>query len=124
MSMEEIRKHFLKGEYAWWFNMESDTIPKIPDVIEQMFMLGKGSAWISHSYPSRTGNADEDVQQGIGCSLLNRRLIERFNFEGAGGNYTPDAWLWNQVRPLVRSFPTTELWGHLIISHLSHVNEN
>ena len=116
-SMERIREHFLAGPWTHWFNVEADILPP-PDAIEQMLKWGKDSAWVSCGYPSRTGTENLDVQQGIGCSLLSRRLVERFSFVGAGGNYTPDGWLWSRVRPEVRDFPTMELWGFQPVQHL------
>jgi ubiquinone/menaquinone biosynthesis C-methylase UbiE len=115
--MEEIRRHFLAGDCSRWFNMEIDTIPDPDDVIERMLSLGGDADWISHAYPGR-GGPEEDAQQGIGCSLLSRRMMAAFGFSGAGDSYAPDGWLWAHVRP-ARKFTTTELWGRFKVKHLA-----
>ena len=112
-SMEVIRQHFLAGDYSHWMNIESDVIPQ-PDVIEFLLEWGRGSDWISHNYPS----PGPDSQQGIGCSLLSRRLIEKFGWQGAEDLATPDGWLWGHVRPRASEYPTVELWGYLDVEHL------
>lgn len=117
-SMEEIRKHFLAGDFSRWFNMEIDTIPEADNAIELMLEWGRDSDWISHAYPSRGGPENEDAQQGIGCSLLSRRMIQEHGFWGAGDNYGPDGWLWSKVRP-ARKFKTMELWGYFKVKHLA-----
>jgi hypothetical protein len=114
-SMEVIRQHFLAGPYTRWFNLEIDVIPP-PDAIERMIWWGRDSDWIAHAYPTR-GSYDTDDQQGIGCSLLSRRLLSDFNFSHAGDNM-PDAWLWQQVRPS-RKYRTIELWGYFPVGHLA-----
>jgi len=98
------------------FNVESDVIPP-KDAIEQMLKYGQDSDWISHAYPLRNGLNDDDVQQGIGCSLLSRRLAEMYNFAQAGDD-APDGWLWARVRPDGK-LTTMELWGYFKIKHLA-----
>jgi hypothetical protein len=115
-SMELIRQHFLAGDYTHWLDIEIDVIPQ-PDVIE--VLSGYKGDWISHAYPTR-GATDGSVQQGIGCSLLSRRLLENFNWKDAEDNTTPDGWLWERVRPQVYDYPTTELYGLLKIEHLDN----
>lgn len=115
-SMERIRERFLVGDYQWWMNIESDVIPQT-DVIEVLLKWGRDSDWVSHAYPARDGN-DALAQQGIGCSLLSRRLIEKFGFADAEDQTTPDGYLWNLVRPHASEYPTMELWGYLTIKHL------
>lgn len=112
-SMEVIRKHFLEGNYSHWFNLEADVIPP-PDIIERLLSLGGNADWISHAYPQRGG--DRDDQQGIGCSLLSRRMMQDFSFAQCGDN-SPDGWLWAQVRPL-RKYQVMELWGYFLVGHL------
>lgn len=113
-SMELIREKFLEGNYTHWMNIEIDVIPQ-RDVIE--IMLNLKVDWASHAYPSR-GTNDGAVQQGIGCSLLSKRLIENFNWKDAEDNTTPDGWLWERVRPKVYEYPTHEMYGVIKIEHL------
>jgi hypothetical protein len=112
-SMEAIRQHFLNGDCSRWFNLEIDIIPP-HDVIERMLELGGDTDWISHSYPMR--GQHDDAQQGIGCSIFTRKLMENFNFNNAGDN-SPDGWLWSKVRPDGR-FTTMELWNYFHVEHL------
>jgi hypothetical protein len=114
-SMELIRQHFLEGDYTHWMDIEIDVIPQ-KDVIE--LFLGYKGDWISHAYPAR-GDDISLAQQGIGCSLLSRRLLENFDWKDAEDNTTPDGWLWDRVRPHAYDYPTTELWGYLTIEHLA-----
>lgn len=117
-SMELIRQKFLEGDYTHWLDIESDVIPQ-SDVIEVLMKWGKGSDWISHAYPSREGG-DELAQQGIGCSLLSRRLLTKFGWSDAEDSTTPDGWLWEHVKPVASQYPTMELWGYLNIKHLAN----
>lgn len=114
-AMEEIRRHFLAGDYRWWFNVESDVIPPA-DMIERMLEWGRDADWISHSYPVRGFDRD-NLQQGIGCSMLSRRLVEQFSFADAADHMTPDGWLWNKVRPC-EDFTTVEVWSAVRVEHL------
>lgn len=114
-SMEVIRRHFLEGNYKYWFNLEIDVIPEPHDVIERMLELGDESDWISHAYPNR-GSDGTDDQQGIGCSFLSRRMCESVDFNQPGDNM-PDSWLWDRVRP-TRKFKTMDLWGYFPVKHL------
>lgn len=113
-SMELIRQKFLKGNYMHWMDIESDVIPQT-DVIEILMRLKVD--WASHAYPAR-GSNDGSVQQGIGCSLLSRRLLENFSWKDAEDNTTPDGWLWEHVRPRVYEYPTHEMYGVINIEHL------
>lgn len=115
-SMEEIRRKFLQGDYDRFFCLESDVIPP-PDVIETMLRWGKDSDWISHAYPMRGANVNVDFQQGIGCSMFTRNLIERFAFADIDDGYYSDAGLWEKVRKAY--LPTMELWGYMKIEHLA-----
>jgi hypothetical protein len=114
-SMEVIRGTFLAGDYSHWMNIESDIIPP-QNVIELSLDWGRDSDWISHAYPFQGENIP--VEHGIGCSLLSRRLIENFGWQGAETNALPDNWLWQQVRPYTAEFPTMELWGYISVQHL------
>lgn len=113
-SYEQIRQKFIKGNYWRLMIIESDVIPPI-DVIESMLRLGKDTDWISHAYPERGGT--EEVQQGIGCSLFSRKLMETFNFKDFADNISSDGGLWNKVRPDKR-FRTMELWNFMETKHL------
>lgn len=116
LSYERIREEMLAGNYERLMIIESDIIPP-PDIIERLVALGNGGDWISHAYPDRVGPADIEVEQGIGCSLFSRRLMETHGFKSLGDNYTADGGLWNKVRP-DRRFATTELWNFLTVQHL------
>jgi len=113
-SMEIIRQRFLAGDWKWWFNLEADIIPPI-NVLEMMLHWGRESDWISHAYPMRGGNQTDD-EQGIGCSILSRRLIQDFRFGSIGDN-SPDGGLWQMVRP-ARKYRTMEMWGYFQVDHL------
>ncbi len=116
VSYEEIRKAFLAGNYERLMVIESDIItPK--DIIERMLYWGRDCDWISHGYPAR-GETD-DVQQGIGCSMFTRRLMETFNFFDFQDNVTSDGGLWQQVRP-DRRFKTMEMWSFWENKHLKN----
>ncbi len=113
-SYEEIRKEFLSKDYDRLMIIESDIITP-PDVIEKMLLWGKDTDWISHAYPTRGQLVDQE--QGIGCSLFTRRLMEAYNFYDFGDNYSTDGGLWNLVRP-DRRFRTMELWSYWENKHL------
>ena len=115
MSMEVIRTYFLEGDYSHWMNIESDVIPP-PDVIEVLLDWGRTFDWVAHAYPHRE---DELVPlQGIGCSLLSRRLMETFGWEDSKVA-PPDALLWSQVSTQTDSYPKVELYGIMKVSHLA-----
>ncbi len=114
-SMEAIRQYFLTGDYEYGMNIESDVIPQ-PDVIEKLLFWGRSSDWISHAYPNK--GRETLAEQGIGCSLLSRRLIESVSWDGVEERTTPDNWLWQHVQPLASEYPTVQLWGHLEVQHL------
>ena len=116
LAYEFIRKEFLAGNYERLMIIESDVIPP-QDVIEQLNKWGQGADWISHAYPTRDGNPDEDAIQGIGCSLFTRRLIEKYDFISLGDNYMSDGGLWMKVRS-DRSMKTVELWNIFKNQHL------
>lgn len=114
-SMAVIQKKFLAGDYDRWFNVESDVLPP-KDAIEIMLRYGQDFDWISHAYPLRNNYDENDVQQGIGCSILSRKMMETFSFSTAGDN-APDGWLWQNVRPC-RKFSTMEMWGRFVVQHI------
>jgi len=115
-SMAVVQQHFLKGNYTHWMNIETDNIPP-KDVIETLLKYGQDADWISHCYKALpTGDT---VQQGIGCSLLSRRLMTDFDWSKADD--TPDSELWNFAKPKMREsdkYKTVELWNIMFVDHL------
>lgn len=112
--MEAIRLKFLAGDYDYFFSIESDIIPP-PDCIEVMLKWGKGADWISHAFPLRNEDQNVEVEQGIGCSMLSRKLLEENSW--AGSVDSPDGYLWNLVRP-THKYKTIEMWGIMSVKHL------
>lgn len=117
-SMEMIRQEFLKGDYKYWCDIEIDVMPQ-PDTIEVLLKYGRDADWIAHAYPGRNSGDNILAQQGIGCCLLSRRLMENFDFKDAEDNTTPDGWLWDHVRPFAQDYPTIELWG--VLPDIRHI---
>lgn len=117
-SMELIRQHFLTGGYSHWMNIESDVIPP-PDVIEVLLESGRGGDLISHTYTDRKGG-HVWIENGIGCSLFSRPLIEAVGWQDAGRLY-PDSWLWSRVMAQARTYRTVKLWGYL--DEIDHVED-
>lgn len=118
--MEHIRLKFLAGDYKWWFSVESDIIPP-SNAIEILLGWGRDSDWISHAFPLRNEDQTKEVEQGIGCSILSRKLCEGNTW--AGFNSSPDGHLWEQVRPS-KKFRTMELWNYMNVGHLGELNGN
>lgn len=116
LSYEAIRLAFLAGDYGRLMIIESDIIPPL-DIIEKMLSLGKDTDWISHAYPVRDGSVD--AEQGIGCSMFTRKLMEKNNFKDLADNYSSDGGLWNKVRP-DKELQTMELWNFVENKHLGH----
>jgi len=121
-SMELIRQHFLAGGYSHWMNVESDVIPP-PDVIEVLLESGRGGDWISHTYPDRGGHGW--IENGIGCSLFSRPLIEAVGWQDPAG-LPPDSWLWSRVMAQPRTYRTrtyrsVKLFGYL--DEIDHVED-
>lgn len=115
-SMAVIQKYFLEGNYTHWMNIEADNIPP-KDVIETLLKYGQDADWISHCYQATPEH--DTVQQGIGCSLLSRRLMTDFDWSKQAD--TPDSELWNFAKPTVRKsgeYKTVELWGIMKVEHL------
>lgn len=115
-SMAEVQRHFLKGNYTHWMNIEADVIPP-KDVIETLFRYGGGDAdWISHGYPTLPNS--DTIQQGIGCSLLSRRLMTDFDWsDDSIADDSPDAELWEWVKSK-SGYKTCELWYIMNVEHL------
>lgn len=115
-SMAVIQKHFLAGNYTHWMNIEADNIPP-KDVIEVLLKYGQDADWISHCYQALPGH--DTMQQGIGCSLLSRRLMTDFDWSKQAD--TPDSELWNFAKPDIRKshdYKTCELWNIIDVKHL------
>jgi hypothetical protein len=113
-SMEAIRLYTLKNGYDRLFCVESDIIPPA-DITELMLSVGKDADWVSHAFPLRNEDQNVEVEQGIGCTLFSRKLLRGNSW--AGGNASPDAYLWNLVRPS-HKYKTLEMWGYTSVRHL------
>jgi SAM-dependent methyltransferase len=115
-SMAEVQKHFLKGNYTHWMNIEADNIPPA-DIIETLMKYSGGDAdWVSHGYPALPGS--KTIVQGIGCSLLSRRLMTDFDWSDTSiADDSPDSELWNWVREK-GGYKTCELWYVTTVKHL------
>lgn len=114
LSYEAIRLAFLAGPYARLLIIESDVIPPT-DIVERLLDWGRDSDWIAKGYPTR-GGPPVDAEQGIGCALFSRRLMEGFSFADLADNYSSDHGLWIHVK--ARGLPTVELWDHWPVAHL------
>lgn len=113
LSYERIREEFLAGDYERLYVVESDIIPP-KDMTEFMLRCGRDTDWISHAYPMRGETVN--VQQGIGCSMFTRRVMEAFNFKDFADLTGSDSGLWEKVRH--SEFQTMELWGYRPLEHL------
>lgn len=114
-SMAEVQRYFLKGNYTHWMNIEADNIPP-PNIIELLMTFGKDTDWVSHGYPAVPGS--KTIQQGIGCSLLSRRLMTDFDWSDTSiADDSPDSELWNWVRAK-GGYKTAELWYVTDVQHL------
>jgi hypothetical protein len=113
-SMEMIRQRFLTQGYDFWFNIEIDVLPQIPDVIERMLEFAVSFEIVNHAYPSRT-HSDID-HQGVGCAMISRNLAQNINYDTAG-DVSPDAWLWSKVRKRT-TFKMIDLWNVFPILHI------
>lgn len=113
-SMAEVQRHFLKGNYTHWMNIEADNIPP-KDIIQILMQYGSDSDWVSHGYSSIPGGA---LQQGIGCSLLSRKLMTDFDWSDTTiADDSPDAELWSWVQKR-GGYKTVELWYITNVEHL------
>lgn len=112
-SMQRIKERFLEGGYEYWMNIEADNIPP-KDVIENMIKFK--ADWVSHCYPVRPDS--ETLEQGIGCSLLSKNLVQGFDWSKASDS--PDAELWDFAKPIRSNskYKTIELWGVFNCLHL------
>lgn len=112
-SMAEVRKHFLRGDYDFWMNIEADNIPP-PNVIETLLKY-QPCDWIAHVYPDGTGKG---FMAGIGCSLISRKLIEDFNMDDVSiFDDSPDAEVWNWVQKN-GGYKTVEIYFEMDVKHL------
>ena len=80
-----------------------------------MLEVGRDADWISHAFPLKNADQTKEVEQGIGCSILSRRLLEENTW--AGFDASPDGHLWELVRPTHR-YKTLEMWGYMSVRHL------
>lgn len=114
-SMAEVQRHFLKGDYTHWMNIEADVIPP-PDVIETMFKYSGGNAdWTAHVYPA---TPTISWMAGIGCSLLSRKLMTDFNWDDTTiADASPDGELWSWCEKNGK-YKTVELYHTMEIKHL------
>lgn len=114
--MAEIQKHFVAGNYTHWMNIEADNIPP-KDIIELLFRYSAGEAdWVSHGYPTVPGS--KIIQQGIGCSLLSRRLMTDFDWSDVTiADDSPDSELWTWAKSK-ECYKTAELW---YVTHVEHL---
>jgi ubiquinone/menaquinone biosynthesis C-methylase UbiE len=115
-SMAEVQKYFVKGNYTHWMNIEADNIPPA-NIIETLMKYSGGDAdWVSHGYPALPGS--QTIVQGIGCSLLSRRLMTDFDWSNTSiADDSPDAELWNWVKGR-GGYKTCELWYITDVKHL------
>lgn len=115
-SMAEIQRHFLAGPYTHWMNIEADVIPPV-GVIETLLKYGQDADWISHCYPATPTTT---MMQGIGCSLLSRRLMSEFDWDDmtiANDDPAIECWNWVQARPSA-GYKTVELSYVMDVRHL------
>ncbi len=115
-SMAEIQRHFMKGQYTHWMNIEADVIPPV-DIIEQLMKYGRDADWIAHVYPSGPTIAGNLIA-GIGCSLLSRKLMTDFDWDDTTiADDSPDSELWNWVISH-GGYKTVELYYICDVKHL------
>lgn len=109
-SMAVLQQKFLAGDYAYWFNLESDVIVP-PEAIKVMKQFD--ADWVSHAYPPRGAIG---LTQGIGCSLFTKPIMQAHSFADASPQNGPDGWFWEQI---MYDFRTIELYGLMQTEHLS-----
>lgn len=113
-SMAEVQRHFLKGSYTHWMNIEADVIPP-PDVIEKLMKYGQDADWTAHVYPA---SPTKTWMAGIGCSLLSRKLMTDFNWDDTTiADDSPDSELWSWVQSH-GGYKTVELYYVCDVKHL------
>lgn len=114
-SMAEVQRHFLKGNYTHWMNIEADNIPPA-NVIETLIRYsGKDADWVQHCYPA---TPTLNLMQGIGCALFSRRLMTDFDWDDTSiADDSPDSELWNWVKSK-GTYKTVELWYIMDVLHL------
>lgn len=114
LSFDLIRKEFLKGDYERMVTIESDIIPSV-GIIEFMLKWGKDTDWISVSFPNRENQISHE--QGLGCCMFTRRLMEAYDWESLADNYNSDGGFWMRMQGDTR-FKTMELWHFVNMIHL------
>lgn len=117
ISMEHIRKRFVGSAAYKWLNLEIDVLPEDPDIVQNLLKWGGDADWIAHTYPGRIDETEDPVQSGVGCSMFSRQLMENIDFNQAGFDKCPDAWLWDKIRPM-NKYRTIELWSFSKMKHI------
>lgn len=112
---EWIRKYFVKGDYARWFNVDSDVIVP-PETINILLQYGKDFDWVSHSYPDKVHA--EDRVSGFGCSLFSRKLMTNETMEDMPNNTAVDGWFWHNKVKAKNKYKSIEFWELLKLEHL------
>jgi hypothetical protein len=113
-SMAEVQRHFLKGNYTHWMNIEADVIPP-PNVIETLMKYGQDCDWTAHVYPQSPSGG---WMAGIGCSLLSRKLMTDFNWDDTTiADDSPDSELWSWVQSH-GGYKTIEMYYLMDVKHL------
>lgn len=95
LSMELIRGHYLRNDFQWWLNIESDVIVP-PDTIEIMLAQSEGIDMLCAPYPVRDRQSDWNTNS-FGCTLFSRRLMGEMSFRDAPENPTTDRWIHNEI---------------------------
>ena len=103
---DKIRDKILAGDYTHWFSVESDII--VPaDGPEKLYPYLKDFKFVNHFYPDR---AEPNMELGgVGFTIVDRELIEKFKFSENGGfaqcdplipncYYSNDSWFVVRIR--------------------------
>lgn len=120
LSMEVLREKFVRGDFAYWLNVECDTIPPA-NTIEVMLDLIGDADFFCAPYPVRDRQVDMNTNS-FGCTMFSRKLMSEMSFAGAPENPTTDRWIHNEViapakgRYKVVNMPT----GILEVRHLQN----
>lgn len=124
ISMDYIRTYFLKGDFDYWFNLESDII--VPSHTLKYFMNLGHYDWYEHHYPYRNRDSNDPawrpVLSGFGCTIFSKYLMEGNDFEGAPEISTTDGYFWNKkvcANPNYLNYKVVEAYNVLDIQHLA-----
>jgi hypothetical protein len=78
LSRERIREEVLK-DYDYWWSWECDILCP-PETLDYLLKFTPEFDAIYHTYPPK-GNTIENMEQdGIGCVLYSRKILENFKF--------------------------------------------